>query len=281
MDDRKGSKERMTYIIMSIKLGTAKVYFKNEDLGKMLKLKDKDNLMITDVSVDNTEGKLTVTITTPMDNITNDRVRTPNGTARDRLSPKLFSDDKRDYNELSITELYDECVKNQITFTKEELDNIMNRLNGSVDHGNILLSVLMAKKLREKKKDNKRGTEYVKIFEYLKQGIFEEIENTEIKIPKYIYFNSFDRCNNNETEQYLVDTFKENYNPTKDLEDIRGLIMIDGKAMYSYYFCEEEFVLDCIELPLMISFIRWYRKEYNDDSFNGSDRITNLFGYIE
>lgn len=65
----------MTYIIMSTKLGSAKVYFKNEDLGKMLKLKDKDNLMVTDVQVDNTEGKVAITITTPMDNITNERVK--------------------------------------------------------------------------------------------------------------------------------------------------------------------------------------------------------------
>lgn len=111
-------KERMTYIIMSTKLGTAKVYFTKEDLGKMLKLKDKDNLMVTDVDVDNTEGKVAITITTPMDNITNDRVRVPDGTARKRFSSKLFSELFPDGYETSTNK----------GFTKEEINELFRNI---------------------------------------------------------------------------------------------------------------------------------------------------------
>ncbi len=59
---------------MSTQLGYAKVYFTKEDFGKMLKLKDSDNLTISNVENDG-YGTLTLTIATPMDNVTNNRVK--------------------------------------------------------------------------------------------------------------------------------------------------------------------------------------------------------------
>lgn len=59
----------------STQLGTAKIYFNKEDFGKMLKLKDVGNLVINDIKVDKYTSGLEVTIITPMNNVTNERVR--------------------------------------------------------------------------------------------------------------------------------------------------------------------------------------------------------------
>jgi hypothetical protein len=59
---------------MSTQLGYAKVYFTREDFGKMLKLKDIYNLTISNIE-NNGYGEMTLTIATPMDNITNNRVK--------------------------------------------------------------------------------------------------------------------------------------------------------------------------------------------------------------
>jgi hypothetical protein len=61
-------------ISMSTQLGYAKVYFAKEDFGKMLKLKDVENLTISNIENDG-YGILTLTIATPIDNVTNNRVK--------------------------------------------------------------------------------------------------------------------------------------------------------------------------------------------------------------
>lgn len=53
---------------MSTDLGMAKVYFSKSDFGKMLKLKDVNNLVVTDITVDKLTSDVEVTIVTPMDN---------------------------------------------------------------------------------------------------------------------------------------------------------------------------------------------------------------------
>jgi len=58
----------------STSLGMAKVYFNLGDFGKMLKLKDIDNLAITDIQKGEMDGRLVITLVTPIDNATNNRV---------------------------------------------------------------------------------------------------------------------------------------------------------------------------------------------------------------
>lgn len=69
---------------MSTKLGMAKVYFTASDFGKMLKLKDENNLIVKDVKVSEYGGDVEVTIITPMDNSSNSRVKGTN--CNDRYS---------------------------------------------------------------------------------------------------------------------------------------------------------------------------------------------------
>lgn len=60
---------------MSTNLGMAKIYFKKEDFGKMLKLKDTQNLYIGDVRKDYGNSDVEIEIITTMDNVTNNRTK--------------------------------------------------------------------------------------------------------------------------------------------------------------------------------------------------------------
>lgn len=59
--------------IMDTRLGKSKIYFKAQDFGKMLKLKDVENLVITNVNVKDAK-EVEVEIATPICNATNKRV---------------------------------------------------------------------------------------------------------------------------------------------------------------------------------------------------------------
>lgn len=60
---------------MSTELGMAKVYFTASDFGKMLKLKDENNLIVKDVKVSELGSEVEVTIITPINNSSNSRVK--------------------------------------------------------------------------------------------------------------------------------------------------------------------------------------------------------------
>lgn len=60
---------------MSTDLGMAKAYFKAQDFGKMLKLKEEGNLVITKAEINDLGNELEVTIITAMDNARNERVK--------------------------------------------------------------------------------------------------------------------------------------------------------------------------------------------------------------
>lgn len=60
---------------MSTNLGMAKIYFKKEDFGKMLKLKDTQNLYIGEVRKDYGNSDVEIEIITTMDNVTNNRTK--------------------------------------------------------------------------------------------------------------------------------------------------------------------------------------------------------------
>lgn len=59
---------------METKLGMGKVYLKAQDIGKMLKLKDVENLVITNVNIKDSKD-LEIEIATPICNKTNNRIR--------------------------------------------------------------------------------------------------------------------------------------------------------------------------------------------------------------
>lgn len=59
---------------MDTRLGKGKIYLKAEDLGKMLKLKDIENLVITNVNIKDSKD-LEIEIATPLNNKTNNRVK--------------------------------------------------------------------------------------------------------------------------------------------------------------------------------------------------------------
>lgn len=59
--------------IMDTRLGKSKIYFKAQDFGKMLKLKNIENLVITNVNVKDAK-EVEVEIATPICNATNNRV---------------------------------------------------------------------------------------------------------------------------------------------------------------------------------------------------------------
>lgn len=59
--------------IMDTRLGKSKIYFKAQDFGKMLKLKDVENLVITNVNIKDAK-EIEVEIATPICNATNNRV---------------------------------------------------------------------------------------------------------------------------------------------------------------------------------------------------------------
>lgn len=77
----------------STSLGMAKVYFSAKDFGKMLKLKDVGNLVVTDISVDKITSDVEVTVITPMDNV-NGRVRSIDTQSNKRYKADLELDEK-------------------------------------------------------------------------------------------------------------------------------------------------------------------------------------------
>ncbi|MEG1309404.1 MAG: hypothetical protein RSA91_01005 [Bacilli bacterium] len=59
---------------MNTELGRAKIYLKAQDLGKMLKLNDIENLAITNVNIKDSKD-VEIEIVTPLSNKTNNRVK--------------------------------------------------------------------------------------------------------------------------------------------------------------------------------------------------------------
>lgn len=59
---------------METKLGIGKVYLKAQDIGKMLKLKNVENLVITNVNIKDSKD-LEIEVATPICNKTNNRIR--------------------------------------------------------------------------------------------------------------------------------------------------------------------------------------------------------------
>ena len=88
----------------STQLGYIKLYFTKDDLGKMCKLKDIDNLAITCVEPCRNET-VEITIATPMDNVTTNRVKTADN----------FNNGFKRYREV-IEEPKNEQVVNKNTF---------------------------------------------------------------------------------------------------------------------------------------------------------------------
>jgi hypothetical protein len=85
------------------------------------------------------------------------------------------------------------------------------------------------------------------------QTILEENEDYELK----------------EMEEYIANDILSKEMLSEDLDCI---VMINNQALYRFEITEKgSYFCDCIEGDFMLHFVEWYRKEYNDDSFNGSN----------
>jgi hypothetical protein len=266
--------------MMSTKLGTAKVYFTKEDLGKMLKLKDKDNLMVIDVSVDNTEGKVAITITTPMDNITNDRVKTPEGTARkrnvdnDRNINNLFFDES-DKDEFLHDNFY-MFMRHLMILPYEEVKEVYR--NNNYDYYDIEHEL----ESRSRAKLNQNNPRYsetkhqLKIFEHSKEGhSYKLIVDTEILVNIDNWINPDYQSTYNSFAKLLA--FHNVI--TRDCEEKDGMIMINNQTVIFFEIRRGELSIDIIPSFIMDYFIDWYRKEYEDNKFNGNyeyEQVCNM-----
>lgn len=153
----------------STSLGMAKVYFSAKDFGKMLKLKDESNLVVTDISVDKITSDVEVTIITPMDNCRNNRVNSIEKQSSVRHKVKLDSEEKmyidigRDYT---------------IIFFNEEITKI-NSPNISIIIGEILRLSHSNKYIRIYSDFNNMGIAL--LIELKKEG-FTNIADTNLSI---------------------------------------------------------------------------------------------------
>lgn len=56
-------------------LGKGKIYLTKRDLGKMLKLKNVEDLVVTDISKSLNDERIQITVATDMSNTTNSRIK--------------------------------------------------------------------------------------------------------------------------------------------------------------------------------------------------------------
>jgi hypothetical protein len=128
MDDCKGSKERM--ILMSTQLGFVKLYWSKEDFGKMAKLKDITNLAITRVEFGQISNDETVeiTITTPMDNVTTNRVKVSNEFNNGVRRYKEIEDSSKNNSKLDFKEIVNKKREEKQEKTNDFNDVLLNNL---------------------------------------------------------------------------------------------------------------------------------------------------------
>jgi hypothetical protein len=60
--------------------------------------------------------------------------------------------------------------------------------------------------------------------------------------------------------------------------DLDCIVMINNQALYRFDKSEDAYSCDIIESDYMNHFIKWYRNEYNDSEFNGSNIFTEVWG---
>lgn len=117
---------------METKLGMGKVYLKAQDIGKMLKLKDVENLVITNVNIKDSKD-LEIEIATPICNKTNNRIRDFKG----NKAYHVGLDYRRDINKISVSIFEKNEKKYKLLVLKwlnkvEDIVDILNNLDNSV-----------------------------------------------------------------------------------------------------------------------------------------------------
>lgn len=208
---------------MSTQLGMAKVYFNLGDFGKMLKLKDINNLAITDIQKSEFDGRLVLSLVTPMDNATNSRVA------------PITESDYIPLRKLDIQEIIDEFYIFSIDMNRTGTDNY---------------GVLF--KCTE---DGKKIIKIINIPQTLKLHEVADVLINELK-P---YKNSIVMTSNVGIGMGLIDNLKAKYFnkiAELDMDDIRTIatgsleLMNDKSKLYKYISepCNTELLKDFVEL---------------------------------
>jgi hypothetical protein len=207
---------------MSTKLGMAKVYFNLGDFGKMLKLKDINNLAITDIQKSESDRRLVLSLVTPMDNATNSRVAS------------ITESDYIPLRKLYIQEIIDE-------FYILSID--MNMIG---DNYGVLF------------KCTEQGKKIIKIINIPQTLKLHEIADILINELKP-YKNSVVMTSNVGIGMGLIDNLKAKYFnkiAELDMDDIRTIatgsleLMNDKSKLYKYISepCNTELLKDFVEL---------------------------------
>jgi hypothetical protein len=115
----------------------------------------------------------------------------------------------------------------------------------------------------------------LKLFNHVGKGVFKLIFESETDLDELEDYNL----------RYISDYLEGEINSQHDnllLEsELDCIVMINNQAIYRFEKREESCYCDCIESDFMYHFILWYRKEYQDKEFNGSNVYTRVWGYLD
>lgn len=113
----------------------------------------------------------------------------------------------------------------------------------------------------------------LKLYNHIGKGNFKLILDTETELDELDDYNLRYVCD------YLEGELKRK-NQDISLE-IDCIVMINNQAIYRFEKNKESCYCDCIESDFMYHFILWYRKEYSDKFFNGSNEYTRVWGELK
>ncbi|NRU52469.1 hypothetical protein [Clostridium beijerinckii] len=115
----------------------------------------------------------------------------------------------------------------------------------------------------------------LRLFDHIGKGNFNLIIDTKTvleEVDDYILDDIADHIINHIIKSNCYDELPR---------DLDCIVMINNQALYRFEKSEDAYSCDCIECDFMYHFVLWYRKEYNDMKFNGSDEHTKVWGMIE
>jgi hypothetical protein len=187
-----------------------------------------------------------------MDNITNDRVKIPKGSARNRLSPELFLDNTNRYSTLSMTELYNECSKRKIGFTKDEINKFFNK-GLDFRYGYDALRMFLEQKLGESELKDENEKYNLKIYEFLNYNKFKLTVNVECNIKKSYWVEGQE----NRLEEFVMDALSENDINIFREDGFEGIVVIDEDPIILLKFDNQYLTLMDMKDDIKSDFYRW------------------------
>jgi len=115
----------------------------------------------------------------------------------------------------------------------------------------------------------------LRLFEHIGKGIFKLILDVETELEE----ESHDYNYNNKE---IITELNKVFDNDKILmsKDTDGILMINNQA-FKRVSNFRDLSLDCIESGVMCPFIDWYRKEYNDCNFYGSNDYEDTWREID